>query len=120
MELKGKVALFTINKTTVDITDVAAGEVVLQHDAQGTHDFGGAFVQKNIAAMAVFKPFPSVHVMNLETGVMLHKFKLPDGWDARVALSKDALTLAVGNSAGMVMMMMMLLLMLLYLLLSFD
>jgi hypothetical protein len=99
MELKDKVALFTRDKTTVDILDIVTGEVVQQHDVQGTIG-GSASVQKNIAAIAVYKPQHGVHVMDLETGVMLCKFILPNGQDARVALSKDTLTLAVGSNSG--------------------
>jgi hypothetical protein len=100
MDMKGKVALFQEGKTTVDIVDVAIGNVVQQHEVEGKID-GSASVQQNIAAIAVYEPYHGVHVMDLETGVLLCKFVLPDEYNARVALSKDTLTLAVGSSLGL-------------------
>jgi len=100
MELKGKVALFTINKTTVDITDVVTGEVVQQHDVEGNIGFSVS-VQRNIAAVAVSTPQHGVNLMDVISGKMLSKFILPSGEDAKVALSKDTLTLAVGSDTGM-------------------
>ncbi len=99
MDMKGKVALFQEGKTTVDIVDMATGEVVQQHEVEGTIGFS-ASVQKNFAVMAVFKPQHGVHVMELVSGKLLCKFILPDGRDARVALSKDTFSLAVGSSTG--------------------
>jgi hypothetical protein len=101
MELKGKVAVFPCHKTMVDVIDVATREVVHQHDAQGKHFKGGAIVQKNIAVMSVSAPQHGVHVMNMKSGKLLYKFAFPDGGDARVALSKDALTLVAGTDNGM-------------------
>ncbi len=100
MDLKGKLASFQCLKTTVDITDAASGQVVQQHDVQGTIG-SSVTVQKNIAAIAVRAPQHGVHVMDIDSGKVLFKFVLPDGEDARVALSKDTLTLAVGTSTGM-------------------
>ncbi len=100
MELKGKVALFTCSKTSVDIVDMATGQVVQQHDAQGTHN-NSTDVQKNVAAIAVSAPQHGVHVMDLKSGKVLCKFLLPNGKDARVSLSKDTLTLVVVNDTGM-------------------
>ncbi len=101
MNLKGKVALFFWGRNTVDITDIATGEEVQQHDIEGKHGWGGASVQKNIAAMVFLMPYHGVHVMNIASGKVLCRFALPSGRDARVVLSKDTLTLAVGNSTGM-------------------
>ncbi len=101
MDLKGKAALFPYGKTTVDVIDVATGEVIQQHDAQGTHYIGGASIQENIAAMSVSEPQHGVHVMDIKSGKMLCKFEPPDGQDVSVALSKDAFTLVVGSDTGM-------------------
>ncbi len=100
MDFKGKVAMFPYDKTTVDIIDIATGKVVQQHDVEGRLGYS-AFMQKNIIAMAVSTPHPGVHVMDLESGVLLCKFILPNGRDARVTLSRDAVTLAVGTSIGL-------------------
>jgi hypothetical protein len=100
MDLKGKVALFPEDKTMVNITDASTGEMVQQHEVQGTI-CNSAFVQRNIAAIAVSEPYHGVHLMNLESGKVFYKFILPDGDYARVALSKDAKNLAVGSSTGM-------------------
>ncbi len=100
MDLKGKVALFPRGKATVVITDVATRKVVQQLEAQGTIGYSSS-LQKNIAAIAVYKPHEGVHVIDIKSGKVLCKFILPYGEKARVALSKDAITLAVGNSTGM-------------------
>ncbi len=100
MDLNGKVALFQHKNTTVDIADLASGQLVKQHDVQGKI-WNSVSVQRNIAAIAVYEPDHGVHVINLESGKVLCKFMLPIGDDARVALSKDALTLAVGSDTGM-------------------
>ncbi len=105
MDLKGKVSFIQDGKTTVDIIDFATGELVKQHDVGGTLCIG-ASIQMNVAAMAIGEPYTGVHVMDQETGVMLHKFILPSGMGAKVALSKDALTLGVGTNTGLMMMMM--------------
>ncbi len=99
MDLKGSVALFPCDKTTVDITDVATGVVVQQHEVEGKLRCS-ASVQRNIAAIAVSEPYDGVHVMDVMLGKLLCKFVLPNGHGARVALSKNALTLAVGTSTG--------------------
>ncbi len=99
MDLKGKVALFQLHKTTVDITDVATREVVQQFDVQGKIG-RSASVQKNIAAISVYQPEPGVHVMDLVKGHVSYKFILPYGDSARVTLSKDTLTIGVGNRTG--------------------
>ncbi len=99
MDLKGKVALFPFYKTTVDLIDNATGEVVQQFDVQGTIH-GGAFLQKNIAAISMCKPRHGVHVLDVQSGKLLSKFILPNGQDAKVALSRDAITLAVGTDTG--------------------
>ncbi len=101
MDLKGKVASITYYKTAVDIIDATTGQVVQKHDAEGTV-CNSAAVQKNIAAVAVFKPQHAVHVMDLVSGKVFYKFIPPIGEDARVALSKDALALAVGTSTGVI------------------
>ncbi len=100
MDLKGKLALFPRGKTTIDIVDMATGEVVQQHDVEGTLNYG-ASVQRNIAAVSVSRPQPGVNVMDLVSGKMLCKFALPNGREAQVILSKDALTLVVGTVSGM-------------------
>ncbi len=97
--MKGKVALFTRDKTMIDIVDIATGEVQQQHKVQGILG-DSASVQMNIAAMAVSAPKHGVHVMDIKSGKVLCKFVLPNGQDARVALSKDTLTLAVGTNSG--------------------
>ncbi len=83
----------------VDIIDVATGQLVQRHDAQGNHGWGGASVQMNIAAMVVSEP-QGVHVMDIKSGKLLYKFILPNGYNARVALSKDTITLGVASSTG--------------------
>ncbi len=100
MDLKGKVATFEWYKTEVNIIDVATGEVVQQHDVHGNIG-SSASVQRNIAAIASSQPRHGVHVIDLVSGKVLCKFILPNGDDARVALSKDSRTLAVGSSTGM-------------------
>ncbi len=90
MDLKGKVATVINSKTTVDIIVVATGKVHQHHDVEGKIGYS-ASLQRNIAAIAVYKPYHGVHLMDLMTGVILHKFMLPHGRDARVALSKNAL-----------------------------
>ncbi len=100
MDLNGKVVVFPHDETSVNIIDVATGEVLQQHDAEGTI-YVGASVQKNTAAMAVSTPQHGVHVMDLVSGRVLFKLTLPNGDDARVALSKDTLTLGMGTSNGM-------------------
>jgi hypothetical protein len=94
------VAMFSEDLTTVDIFDVATGQVVHQYDVQGNLHVS-ASVQKNIAAMAVSAPQPGVHVINIKSGKLLSRFILPNGDNARVALSKDTITLAVGTDTGM-------------------
>jgi hypothetical protein len=103
MSLKGKLAVLTHLKTTVDIIDLATDKVIQQHDAQGHHNLGGSSVQENIAAIAVVSELLQhcVHVMNLKTGKLLSKFLLPNGKDARVALGKDTFTLVVGTDIGL-------------------
>ncbi len=110
MELKGKVALFPCGKAMIDIVDIATGHVVRQHDVEGTIGYS-ASVQKNIAALAVSEPQDGVHVMDMMSRKVLCKFIFPNGNNARVALSKDTLTLAVGSSTGTMMMMMMMMMM---------
>jgi hypothetical protein len=99
MELKGKIALFPFLTTTVDIVDVASGEVVQQHDVEGRIS-SSASVQKIIAVIAVDLPMPGVHVMDLKSARVLIKFVLPSGENACVTLSKDASTL-VATSTGL-------------------
>jgi hypothetical protein len=99
MDLNGKVALFPCEKTTVDIIDVATGHVVHQHDMQGRIGCSVS-VQRNMAALAVFDSQEGVHVMDIKSGKVLCKFILPDGKEAKVALSADTLTLGVGTSTG--------------------
>jgi hypothetical protein len=99
MDLKGKVALFPEGKTTVDIVDIAIGKVVRQHKVEGTIGFS-AYVQRNIAAITVFKPYHGVHVLDIKSGKVLCKFVLPMGYGARVTLSKDATALVVGSNSG--------------------
>ncbi len=99
MDLKGKVATFSQAKAMVDIIDASSGNVVQQHDLEGTLYYS-ASMQRNIAAIAVSKPRHGVHVMDIKSGKVLCKFILPNGQDARVALSKDTLTLAVGSNSG--------------------
>jgi hypothetical protein len=98
--MKGKVALFQCHKTKIDITDVASGEVVQQYDVEGAIG-SSASVQKNVAAVAVSEPEPGVHVMDIKTGQVVSKFIITKGHGARIALSKDALTLVVGTDKGM-------------------
>ncbi len=100
MDLKGSVALFECDKTTVDIFDIATGKVVQQHEVEGTLYYG-ASVQRNVAAIAVSEPYHGVHLMDIMSGKVLCKFILPNGENATVTLSKDARTLAVGSSTGM-------------------
>jgi hypothetical protein len=100
MELKGKVAVFPFGKTTFDIIDVATGQVVQQHDAEGIL-IGYASVQKNIAALTVSEPRRSVHVMDIMSGKLLCQFVLSNGRDARVALGRDLVTLVVGSNSGL-------------------
>jgi hypothetical protein len=94
------VALFWEGKNTVDIIDVASGEMVKEHEVEGSLT-GHASVQRNIAAMVVCEPQHGVHVMELKSGKVLCKFILPDGENARIALSKDSITLAVGSDNGL-------------------
>ncbi len=84
-------------KNKIEIV-VAFGKLLGQHDVGGTLD-GGACVQGSIAAMAV-QP-NGVIVMNAKTFNVFFKYRLPDGKDARLALSKDTLTLGVGSDTGM-------------------
>ena len=100
MDLKGKVALFTYDKTTVDIVGIATGQLDQQHDMGGTIRCG-ASVQRNIAAISVSKPYHGVKMMDLLSGKLLSNFILPNGENAIVTLSKDAYTLAVGSSTGL-------------------
>jgi hypothetical protein len=100
MELKGKVAMIYSYRDKVDIVDAATGEVVRQHELQGKVGEGGASVQRNIAAMAIWGPVQGFHVMDLNSGEISGKFSLIEGGNARVALSKDTLTLAVGSDTG--------------------
>ncbi len=100
MDLKGKVAMFVGDKTEVDIVDIAASDVVQQYKVEGRIG-RSVFVQKNIAAFAVYEPLHGVHVADMNSGVTFFKFVLPDGGYAKVALSKDALTLAVGTDKGL-------------------
>ena len=109
MELKGKVVLFARGRTKVDVFDAVTGQVVQQHDAQGTLGIF-AVVQKNIAAMAVSAPQQGVHVIDVVSGKILCKFILPNGEDACVTLSKDAFTLGIGNSIGLSVMIVMIVL----------
>ncbi len=99
MDLKGKVALFQLHETTVDIVDLATGEVVQKHEVE-CKIWNSASVQRNIAAVAVYEPDHGVHLINLESGKLLCKFILPIGRFATTALSKDTLTLAVGTNKG--------------------
>ncbi len=97
MASMSKWAEFPFFKTKVDILD-ADRRLVQQYDAEGTINVG-ASVQGSLAAMAMTKPH-GVHVMELDSGKILCKYILPEGEDARVALSKDATTLAVGSNTG--------------------
>ncbi len=103
MAMKGKVALFSFDGATVDITDAANGKTVQQHDVEGKIGFSAA-VQGNVAVIAVSEPYKyvydGVHVMDLVSGKVLFKFILPNGENARVTLSKDAQTLGVGSDTG--------------------
>ncbi len=99
MDFKGQVALLSCRMATVDIVGAATGEMVQQHDVEGTIGFS-APVQKNIAAVAVSKPQHGVHVIDLLSGKVLSKFVLPNGHAPTVTISKDALTVAVGSSSG--------------------
>jgi hypothetical protein len=101
MDLKGKVALFQSGKTTVDIVDAVTGEVVQQHDVEGTIG-GSAFVRKNVAAIVVQEPYYGVHVMDIKSGKVYCKYLLLNREDVNVTLSEDALTLAVGTSSGVI------------------
>jgi hypothetical protein len=106
MSIKGLVASISFHKKKVDIIDTATGQVVKQHDPEESRWCSGASVQNNIAALAMWQPgdletLYGVIVMDLKSGKMLFKFTLPEGCDARVALSKDTLTLAVGTDKGM-------------------
>ncbi len=89
-------APYTKNK--IEIVD-AFGKLLGQHDVGGTLNVG-ACVQGSIAAMAVYSPHHGVHLMNTKTFEIFFKFIIPDGDDARLALSKDTLTLGVGSSTG--------------------
>ncbi len=86
-------------KNKIEIYD-AFGKQLGQHDVGGTL-YVGACVQGVIAAMAVSSPHAGVHFMNTKTLQIFFKFILPDGNNARLALSKDALTLGVGSRTGM-------------------
>jgi len=99
MDLSGKAALFPQDKTAIDIVDAATGDLVQQHDVEGTIQV--AYVQRNVAAVVVSNPQSGVHMMDLVSGEVLCKFILPNGEDARVTLSKDTLTLAVASDTGM-------------------
>ncbi len=100
MDLKCKVASFSQDKTKVYITDVVTGEVVRKHNVEGKIGIS-ASVQRNIAAIVVSAPYHGVHVMHIKSGRLLCKFIPPNGRFPTVALSKDALTLAVGTYTGM-------------------
>ncbi len=100
MGLKGKMALFECGKSTVDIIEAATGRVLQQHELGGNSVLS-ASIQKNIAAFSILEPYNGVHVMNLTSGKLLCKFKLPDKTYPIVALSKDTLTLGVGIETGM-------------------
>ncbi len=109
MELKGELALFPCGKTKVDIVHTANGDVLQQYDVEGTLG-GSTFARKNIAALTVSAPQHGVHVMDIKFGKMISKFILPNGQDARVSLSKNAITLVVGTNTGLMMMLLILLL----------
>ncbi len=55
--------------------------------------------------MAVCEPQHGVHVMEMKSGKLLCKFILPNGENARIALSKDSITLAVGSDNGLSMLL---------------
>ncbi len=101
MDSEPKYITFPLNKKMVDVYDPFY-KLLGQHDVGGTLYFGGACVQGSIAAMAV-KP-NSVHLMNAKTFNVFFKFILPDGNNAKLALSKDALTLGVGSDTGVCVM----------------
>ncbi len=103
-----KFLLATHGEKMVEIYD-ALGKQLGQHDVSGTLYWGGACVQGSIAAMAV-QP-NGVHLMNVKTLQIFFKFRLPDGGNARIALSKDTLTLGVGSDTGVFVMMMMMMMM---------
>ncbi len=94
-----KIVSFTWGKKIVDVYD-ALGKLLGQHDVEVPLDEGGASVQEAIAAMAVYIPHYAVYLMDLKAGKVFFKFILPDGEFARVALSKDTLTMGVGSSTG--------------------
>ncbi len=100
MDLNKKQATFPLYRTNFDITEATTGQVVKQHDVIGSPT-GFASIQKNIVAMAIQEPYRGVHVMDLKSGKVLCEFILPDGEGPTVSLSKDTLTLAVGNNTGM-------------------
>jgi hypothetical protein len=100
MASKGMIVIFRFGKSKIDIVDVATSQVMQQHDVEGALHWMGASVQNYTAAMAIYKPYHGVHVVNIKSGKMLCKFMLPYSEDAMVALSKDALTLCVGSSTG--------------------
>ena len=106
MNSECKYAVFQFEKTKVDILD-ALFKVVRQYDVEGTLSGGGASAQGTVAAMAVSSPHHGVNMINNKSGEITFKFRLPKGKDARVALSKDTLTVGVGSNTGVMMMMMM-------------
>ncbi len=92
--------VFPNGKNTVEMIDAATGQVVQQHHVKGTHGYG-ASVQRKVAAMAVCGSQNRVYLMEIVSGNVLFTFIPPNGKYFRVALSKDALALAVGTSTGL-------------------
>ncbi len=99
MDSEPKYITFPYQKSKIDVYD-AFCKLLGQHDVGGTLYWGGASVQGTIAAMAMAYPHNGVNVIDTKTFKVLLSYKLPDGGDARVALSKDTLTLGVGFNTG--------------------
>jgi hypothetical protein len=103
MDSEPKYITFPHNKNKIDVYDPFY-KTLDQHDVGGTLYWGGACVQGFIAAMAVYKPHHGVHLMITKTFNVFFTYILPDGGDARLALSKDTLTLGVGSDTGVCVM----------------
>ncbi len=98
MDSEPKYLSFPYGETTVDVYNPFY-KLLGQHDVGGTL-YNDACVQGSIAAMAVYSPHRGVHLMNVKTFNVFFKYILPYGNNARLALSKDTLTLGVGSSTG--------------------